>query len=191
MEVGFITGARQVVRWAFNGKKGDVSEINECDNKFVAAVHKGRLPKGYQSLASVTPQLRSELAAKKKGEEIAANLKAKNLSSLQGYAEAMNATPDSVKFITMATPRITNIGVEPKLNALISLAPLNSVSGPIAGSNGVYVFEVTNRVNDSQEYNEKAQISMMESNNSYRIGGLLFLYMQQNADIEDNRIRFY
>ena len=190
-EIGFITGARQVVRWAFNGKKGDVSEINECDNRFVVAVHKGRLPKGYQSLASATPQLRSELAAKKKGEEIAANLKAKNLKSIQDYAEAMNTTLDSVKFITMSTPRITNIGVEPKLNALISLAPLNSVSEPIPGSNGVYVFEVTNRVNNGQEYDEKTQIKMMESNNSYRIGGLLFRYMQQDADIEDNRIRFY
>ena len=191
MEIGFITGARQVVRWAFNGKKGDISEINECNDKFIAAVHKGRLPKGYQSLASVAPQLRSELAAKKKGEEIAANLKAKNLKSLQDYAVAMSAAPDSVQFITMATSRITKIGVEPKLNALISLAPLNSVSEPVAGSNGVYVFEVTNRTNEGQEYDEKSQIDMMESNNTYRIGGLLFRYMQQNAEIEDNRIRFY
>ena len=191
MTLGFVTGARQVVRWAFNGKKGDISEINECDDKFVAAVHKGRLPKGYQSLASVAPQLKSELATKKKGEEIAANLKAKNLNSLLDYSIAMNVNIDSVKFITMATSRITNIGIEPKLNALISHASLNSLSEPVAGNNGVYVFEVTNRTNNAETYDEKSQISMMESSNSYRIGGLLFRYMQQNTDIEDNRIRFY
>ncbi|MDR0572924.1 MAG: SurA N-terminal domain-containing protein [Tannerella sp.] len=191
MAIGNITGARQVVRWAFNSKKGDISEINECDDKFVVATHKGRLPEGYQSLASVTPQLKAELAARKKGEELAANLKSKNLSTIAAYADAMNTNPDTVRFITMATSRITNIGAEPKLNALVAAAPLNKVSEPVVGNNGVYVFEVTNRTNDNSVYDEKIQISMLEANNAYRVGGLAFRYMQQHAKIEDNRIRFY
>ncbi|MDR2679586.1 MAG: SurA N-terminal domain-containing protein [Tannerella sp.] len=191
MTIGNITGARQVVRWAFNNKKGRISDINECDNAFVVAAHKGKLPKGYQSLASVTPQLKAELAAKKKGEEIAAGLKAKNLSSIAAYAEAMSANPDTVKFITMGTTRITNIGVEPKLNTYITFSPPNRVSEPIAGNNGVYVFEVVNRTTNDTPYDESSQKSMLEANNSYRIGSFALRYMQQNADIEDNRIRFY
>jgi peptidyl-prolyl cis-trans isomerase D len=191
MTIGAITGARQVVRWAFNNKKGKVSDINECDDKLVVIAHKGRLPKGYQSLASVTPQLKAELAAKKKGEEIAANLKAKNLSSIAAYAEAISANPDTVKFITMATSRITNIGVEPKLNAFITSSPLNKVSEPVAGNNGIYVFEVVNRTTDSNPYDESSQKSTLEASNSYRIGNFALRYMQQEADIEDNRIRFY
>lgn len=191
MTLGSITNARQVIRWAFNNKKGEISEINECDDKFVVATHKGRLPEGYQSLATVTPQLKAELATIKKGEEIAANLKSKNLSSIPAYANAMNTNPDTVKFITMGTSRITNIGIEPKLNALISAAPLNQVSEPVAGNNGVYVFEVINRTDNNNAYDEKQQISMLEANNAYRISGFLFRYLQQNAEIEDNRIRFY
>jgi peptidyl-prolyl cis-trans isomerase D len=191
MSIGIVTGARQVVRWAFNNKKGQISDINECDDKFVVAVHKGKLPKGYQSLASVTPQLKAELAAKKKGEKIAADLKARNLSSIEAYADAMSATPDTVKFITMATTRITNIGVEPKLNALISMSPLNKVSDPVAGNNGVYVFKVSNRTNDNTPYDESRQKSMLEASNSYRIGNMAIRHIQQQADIEDNRIRFY
>jgi peptidyl-prolyl cis-trans isomerase D len=191
MMIGAITGARQVVRWAFNNKKGHISEINECDDKFVVAAHKGKLPEGYQSLASVTPQLKAELAARKKGEKIAANLKAKNLSTIAAYAETMSATPDTVRFITMATSRITNIGVEPKLNALIALSPLNKVSEPVAGNNGVYVFEVINRTKGNSTYDESRQKSMIEANNSYRIGNFALRYMQQEAEIEDNRIRFY
>ncbi|MDR1525562.1 MAG: SurA N-terminal domain-containing protein [Tannerella sp.] len=191
MTIGNITGARQVVRWAFNNKRGQISDINECDNVFVVAAHKGRLPEGYQSLASATPQLKAELVAKKKGEEIAAGLKAKNLSSLSAYAEAVSANPDTVKFITMGTTRITNIGVEPKLNAFITLSPPNKVSEPIAGNNGVYVFEVINRTTNNTPYDESSQKSMLEANNSYRIGSFALRYMQQNADIEDNRIRFY
>ena len=189
--LGIITGARQVVRWAYNGKKGQVSDIIECDNKFVVASHRGRLPEGYQSIETVTPQLKAELTSKKKSEEIAANLKAKNLSSISAYANAMNTNPDTVKFITMETSRISNIGVEPKLNALIALAPVNSISAPVAGDNGVYVFEVINRTNSENVYDEKEQIKMLQSNNEYRINGYLFRYLQQDAKIEDNRIRFY
>ncbi|MDR3251694.1 MAG: SurA N-terminal domain-containing protein, partial [Tannerella sp.] len=189
--IGLITGARQVVRWAFNSNKGQISEINECDDKFVVAAMKGKLQEGYQSLNAVSEQLKTEIATRKKGEEIAANLKAQNLSSIEQYASAMNETPDTVKFITMGTSRITNIGIEPKLNALITAAPLNRVSEPVAGNNGVYVFSVTNRTQSNKTFDQQTEKTMLEAEYSYRIGSLLFRYLQQSAEIEDNRIRFY
>jgi len=103
----------------------------------------------------------------------------------------MDTNPDTVRYITMATSRITNIGIEPKLNALVTLAPVNIVSEPVVGNNGVYIFEVINRIENNSIYDEKEQTNMLESNNAYRISGLLFRYMQQNADIDDNRIRFF
>jgi len=189
--VGSVSGARQVVRWAFNNKKGQISEIFECDNTFVVALHKGKLPEGYQSLASVTPQLKMDLATRKKGEELAAQLKSKNLLTIDDYAEAMNTNPDTVKFITMSTSRIANIGVEPKLNARIALAPLNKVNEPVVGNNGVYVFEVFDRTISEQPFDLASQIGMLESNNAYRIGGFVFRYMQQQAKVTDNRVLFY
>ena len=189
--VGSISGARQIVRWAFNNKRGQISDITECDNTFVVAVHKGRVPEGFQSLASVTPQLRRELAMRKKGEELAATLKAKNLSSIVEYADAMNTTPDTVKFLTMSTQRIANIGMEPKLNAFVTFTPVNTVSDPVAGNNGVYVFEVFARTNDQHLYEEAHHRRNLEYNNAYRLGGYVFQFMQQNAKIQDNRIRFF
>ena len=65
--------------------------------------------------------LKSELIAQKKGEKIAQDLSAKNLSSVDAYAQAMNSSADSVKFVSFATRRIAGIGVEPKLNAMVSV----------------------------------------------------------------------
>ncbi|MDR1813281.1 MAG: SurA N-terminal domain-containing protein [Tannerella sp.] len=190
--VGTITGARQVVRWAFNSKKGQIAdEIFECDGKFIVAANKGKLPEGYQSLIAVTPQLKAEIIAQKKGEKIAADLKAKNLTSLSSYAETIGVLPDTVRYINMATSRITKIGSEPKLNALIAAAPLNTLSEPVVGNNGVYVFEVINRTNEDFTYDEKQTINMINANNAYKIGGLAFRNIQQKAKIVDNRIRFY
>jgi peptidyl-prolyl cis-trans isomerase D len=190
-QIGAVSGARQVIRWVFNGKKGQISEIFECDNKFVVAANKGISPAGYQSLASVTPQLKSYLVAKKKGEEIAAGLKAKNLTSINAYAEAMETTPDTVRFITMATPRITGIGFEPKLNAFITYSPLNQVSEPIVGENGVYVFEVINRTASPATFDEKKEREMLQMNNQYRINGMALRNLQDKAKIIDNRVRFF
>ena len=189
--VGSVSGARQLVRWTFNNKKGRISDITECDNSFVVAVHKGRQPEGYQSLASVTPQLQRELVTRQKTEELAAKLASKNFNSVMDYAEEMNTSLDTIKFITMSTSPIANIGAEPKLNAYITFAPLNTIQAPVAGNNGVYVFEVINRTNDQHLYVEENQKRTMVYNNSYRIGGLAFQFMQQNAKIEDNRIRFF
>ena len=189
--VGSVSGARQLVRWAFNNKKGQISDITECDDKFVVAMHKGKLPEGYQSLASVTPQLREEIANQKKSEEFAAQLRSKNLSSISAYAQEMGTTLDTVKFITMATQRIANIGTEPKLNAFVTYAPMNIVQQPVAGSMGVYIFEVINRTNDQHLYVEENQKKLLDSNNAYRVGGLAFQHMQQSSKIEDNRVRFF
>ena len=191
MTLGAISGARQIVRWAFNNKKGQISEIHDCENAFVVAAHKGKLPEGYQSIASVTPQLKAELAARKKGEVLAASLKSRNLSSIIAYADVMNTIPDTIRFITPATQRIATIGIEPNLSAHIAIAPLNKISEPIVGNNGVYVFEVIDRTTDEVEYDENYQIGMIDANNAYRIGQLAFRFMQQKAKIEDNRIRFY
>jgi peptidyl-prolyl cis-trans isomerase D len=190
-QIGLISGARQVVRWVFNGKKGQISDIFECDDKFVVAANKGIIAEGYQSLAAVTPQLRSNLAAQKKGEEIAAELKAKNLTSINAYADAMEAIPDTVRFITMGTSRITNIGYEPKLNALVTCSPLNQVSEPIVGDNGVYVFEVVNRTTSPATFDEERERNMLQMNNQYRISGMALRNLQNKAKIVDNRVRFF
>lgn len=189
--LGFLRNSRQVVRWAFETDKGKVSDIFECDDKFIAAVMKGTIPEGYRSVASVTPQLENELRSKKKGEIIVQDLKAKNLTSVSAYAQAMDSKVDSVKFVGFNTSRISGIGVEPKLNAVAFVSPVGQVSQPIAGNNGVYVLEVTGKNKDQGTYDEAAQMSTINATNSYRIGFSAVRLLIDQAKVVDNRIRFY
>ncbi len=189
--LGSIKNSRQVIRWAFQHDKGEISEIFECDDKFVIAGVEGTIKDGYRSVASVTPALKSEIAAQKKGEKISADLKAKNLTSVEAYAEAMGAKTDSVKFVSFGTRRISGIGVEPKLNAMVSLAEVGQVSEPVAGNNGVYVFKVYEKNKDAKEYNEANEIKALDASNAYRFGYQAIQSLVNKADIEDNRIRFF
>ncbi|MDF9831779.1 SurA N-terminal domain-containing protein [Parabacteroides sp. PF5-6] len=189
--LGFLPSSRQVVRWAFETDKGKVSDIFECNDKFIAAVMKGTVPEGYRSVASVTSQLESELRAQKKGEIIAQDLKAKNLTSVSAYAQAMNSKVDSVKFVGFNTSRISGIGVEPKVNAVAFASPQGQVSQPIVGTNGVYVLEVTGKNKDDRAYDEAEQLNTINSANSYRYGFSAIRALVDQASVIDNRIRFY
>ena len=200
-QLGMIQDARQVVRWAFENKtKGKVSDIKECKSRianssdykttYVVAILRNVLPEGYQSFETVAPTIRRELAVRKKGEDVAAGLKAKNLTSLEAYASAMNSRIDTVKFITMNTSRITGIGIEPILNASVAYAKPNTLTGPVAGYNGVYVFRVYNRTKEAGAYNEQAQMREIEANMAPRVGYFAIQKLVDNSKINDNRIRF-
>ncbi|MDR1161290.1 MAG: SurA N-terminal domain-containing protein [Tannerellaceae bacterium] len=188
--VEMITQSRQVVRWAFQNKKGSISEIFECDNKFVVAAVQGTIPEGYRPL-SLVEDLKPVIIAEKKGKIIADELKGKNLTSVDEYALAMSASVDSVKFINFNTRRITGIGAEPTLNAMITLARPGKVSEPVIGNNGVYVFQVYERHQENVTYDEKAQIATLDASNAYRFGYQAIQTLMNKAKITDNRIRFY
>ncbi|MDR1556367.1 MAG: SurA N-terminal domain-containing protein [Tannerellaceae bacterium] len=190
--LGSIPQSRLVIRWAFEHSKGDISEIFDCDSKyFVVAALQGTIREGYRSMASVEPSLKSEIIAQKKGEKIAADLKSKNLSSLDAYAQTIGATIDSVKFVSFNTTRITGIGLEPRLNAMISLTETGRLSEPVIGNNGVYVFQVINREQNDREYNEAEEIRTIESSYSFRFGYQAIQSLINHAEVVDNRIRFY
>lgn len=189
--LGSVQNSRQVIRWAFQNDKGAISEIFECNDKFVVAAMKGSLDEGYRPVELVAAPLKAELIAQKKGEQIAAALAAKNLTSVEAYAEAMGAKMDSVKFVNFATRRISGIGIEPNLNAAVAMAQVDQVSAPVKGNNGVYVFKVYARNKDAKTYDEAEQVRTLDATNAYRVGFQAIQSLINKAEVEDNRIRFY
>ena len=189
--LGSVQNSRQVIRWAFQNDKGAISEIFECNDKFVVAAMKGSLDEGYRPVELVAAPLKAELIAQKKGEQIAAALAAKNLTSVEAYAEAMGTKVDSVKFVNFATRRISGIGIEPNLNAAVAMAQVDQVSAPVKGNNGVYVFKVYARNKDAKTYDEAEQVRTLDATNAYRVGFQAIQSLINKAEVEDNRIRFY
>lgn len=189
--LGTITNSRPVIRWAFQNDKGAISEIFECGDKFVIAALQNELPEGYRPFEMVAPSLKAELVNQKKGDKIASELAAKNLTTIEAYAQAMNASVDSVKFVNFGTRRIAGMGMEPKINGAVALAEVNQVSAPVKGNNGVYVFKVYAKNKENKTYNEVDEMRTLEAPNMYRFGYQAIQALVGKADVEDNRIRFY
>lgn len=189
--VGAIRDGRQAVRWAFNNKKGQLSEIIEADNKFVVLGIAGVYEQGYASIGQVRDILKAQLLKDKKAELIMNDLKGKNLTSLDGYAQAMKASVDTAKFVTFNTRRISGMGEEPMLNGLAPFAPENQLQGPIKGNEGVFVFSVISKTPTEKGFDAKEEQQLLENAFNYRAVYQTLDVLRKDADITDSRVKFF
>ena len=190
--IGAISNVRQLIRWAFDQKKGAVSDnIFECQDKFVIAAVSGFQKEGFRPLAAVSDILKRELLNDRKAEKVLANLKGKQFDSLEQYAEAMSSSVQSVKFVNFATNRISGIGVEPTITANAPMMEVGKISRPLQGLNAVYVLKITDRHENKEAFNLQAQRQILEGSNAYRFKYQTMQVLREKANIEDDRIRFY
>ncbi len=189
--LGAIEDTKEVTRWAFEQKKaGKVSNIITVNNNyfFVVAV-KGIHKEGYTPVSEVAPVIKSILYAEKLGEKKAAEVseKIKGLDTMEAIAAALNTTVSTKEGITFAS--MTSQGLDPKFIGAVSVAEPNRISKPLAGNIGVYVYKV--KAHDTgaffTEDDAKARDSQMSQ---YSLQSLLPV-MMQDADVKDNRARFY
>jgi len=189
--LGQIPNSRQVITWAANEKKmGSVRKFDLTNLRIVARVDQV-IPAGTTPLSEVSESIRALLVNQKKAEKIITDLGSQNLSSLEGYAAAMNSVTDTVKFVNFTTRNITGVGFEPILNAASAFAPLNSIAGPMKGNMGVYVATVTSRTEGTEPYDADEQKVFMMNNNAYRLQMQSIEVLKNRLGVEDNRFQFF
>ena len=189
--LGQIQGSRQVITWAANEKEvGAVRKFDLTNMRVVARVDQ-IIPAGTTPLSEVSESIKSRLINDKKAEKLIADLSQKNLSSLEDYAEAMNSTVDTVRFVNFTTQNITGIGYEPVVNSVASFAPIGQTVGPMQGNLGVFVANVTNRTEGTAEYDAEVQKETMLNNNAYRIQMQAIETLKDELGVLDNRFRFF
>ena len=187
---GSIGHAKEVTRWAFDNKPGKVSNIITVDNNyfFVVAVKEAH-KEGIASVTEVAPQIRTQLYTEKYGVkrqgEIAAEIA--GMTDMEAIAEKLGttvSTQNDVAFAAMGTR-----SMDPKFVGAIAAAKEGEISGPIAGAFAVYVFKVLGRetgsfYTESDAKNANAQILNYATQ-------MIVPVMMQDADVKDNRVRFY
>ncbi len=188
--LGSIDNTKEITRWAFENKAGKVSDIKTIDNNyFFIATVKGVHKEGYAKISEVASQIRQQLyqekLAAKKAAEIAADIE--GLDDLQAIAEKLGTTVSTQNDIAFASMGAQ--GLDPKFIGALSVAPEGKVCGPVAGSIGVYVYKVTGRETGSFFTEDDAR-SRDEQMSRYS-AQMIIPTMMQDADIKDNRARFY
>ena len=189
--LGSIDDTKEVTRWVFEQKKpGKVSNIITVNNNyfFVVAL-KGIHKEGYAKVSEVASGIKSVLYAEKRGEKVAAEVaeKIKGLGSMEAIASALETTVSTKEGVTFAS--MTSQGLDPKFIGAISVAEPGRISAPLAGSIGVYVYKVT--AHDTGAFFTEDDAKARDAQMSQYELQMLVPVMIQDADVTDNRARFY
>ena len=188
--LGAIDDTKEVTRWAFDAKKGKVSDIITVNNNYFFVVALKDIHKeGYATVSEVTPGIRSILYREKLGVKKAAEVaeKIKGLDNLQAIADALGTTVSTKEGIAFSS--LTSQGLDPKFIGAVSVAEEGKICGPLAGNIGVYVYKVTGH--DTGAFFTEDDARARESQISQYSLQMLVPVMMQDADVKDNRARFY
>ena len=188
--LGAIDNTKEVTRWAFEAKKGQVSNIITVNNNyFIIAALKGIHKEGYTSVEEVASSISNILYREKAGEKKAAEVAEKivGLTDMQAIAEALGATVSTKEGVAFSS--MTSQGLDPKFIGAASVAEDGKIYGPLTGNVGVYVYKVTGRDTGAffTEEDAKARDAQMTQYSTQ----MLIPVMMEEAEVKDNRARFF
>ena len=187
--VGGVHNTREIVKWIFDAKEGDVSPLFECgDNNHMMVVVLDRINKaGYRNINLVADMLRSEIVRDKKAEQIMA--KYGDFAKLSGAEDALT---DTIKHITFSAPVYVSKtrASEPVLSALASKTEVNQISPLVKGNAAVYAMQVLSRNNGTETYDEKTESTTVRATAS-RFASMFINDLYDKAKVKDTRYLFF
>ena len=187
-KVNNLKNSRGIVRWAFEAKEGQLSDVFECGDQFVVAALTEVNEGDYRTLDEVRMELTMQATADKKAEYLMAQLK--DVKTLEEAATLWGVEIQKAENINLASTRMGAAGVEPAVIGAAMALESNSTSAPVKGNVGVYMVRIGEKTVAEGELNTETEISNLNMRNSYSIPYQAIALIEENAEVEDNRARF-
>ncbi len=192
--VANIHSTRETLKWIFEAEEGAVSPLYECgDNDHLLVVVLDKINRiGFRGLddAQVKEMVKAEVVKDKKADAILAKLNGvKNIAS----AKAKGAKVSDVNQITFAAPVFVSAtgASEPALSGAVSATKKGAFSSrAVKGNAGVYLFQVTGKVNRPVKFDDKSQ-EQKSRQKSMQYAGNFMNELYLNAKVVDNRYLFF
>ncbi len=190
-----ITGigqARDLVRWAYDAKKGDVSNVFTFEDKYVVGVLTGIREEGTATVDQVRPQVEAEVKKQKKAAQLIEKLQ--NPASIDAAAKNANQPVLKAEGVSFGTPFIPSLGFEPKVVGAAFNKSWGTAksSAPIEGTAGVYVIKVDSYQPTGAPVQElSAQRAAYEQNIKGMLDQQLFDVLKKQSNVKDSRGKFF
>ena len=188
--LGAIENTKEVTRWAYEAKVGDVSNIITVNNNyFIVAALKGIHKEGFTPVAEVAENIKNILYDEKVMDKKASEVSEKiaGLNDMQAIAEALGttvSTKDGISFSSM-----TAQGLDPMFIGAASASEDGKICGPVKGNIGVYVYKVTGR--DTGAFFTEDDAKVRDAQMAQYAAQMLVPVMMDDAEVKDNRARFF
>ena len=187
-KINDLKNSRGIVRWAFEAKEGQLSDVFECGDQFVVAALTEVNDGEYRTINEVRMELQMQATADKKAEYLMAQLK--GVTTLEQAAEIFDAEIQTAEDITLASTRLGAAGIEPAVIGAALALENNTTSAPVKGNVGVYMVRIGEKTVTEGELNATQEIANLNMRTSYSVPYQAIALIEENAEVEDNRARF-
>lgn len=185
--------AKDLVRWIYKAKKGDVSEVFEFKDRYIVANLVSVKDKGIAPLEEVREDVTKKAIRDKKAEQFIAEFasKAGASKSIDDIATKMNLIVEKADNLTFASYNIPAVGREDALIGTATAMKNGAISKVIKGDNGVFVVFI-NAVNEAALPRDfKGKQKEMEQAANGRVDYEMYDALREKAEIEDHRGKFF
>lgn len=187
--------AREVVRWAFNAKVGDVSEVMTVGgDKYIIAHLTLIREKGKASFESAKDRVKADYLKDMKAEQLTEKLKTamEGASDLNAVSQKINQAVTPVPSQTFENASIPYVGYDPSFaGAIAGTSTVNKLMGPVKGDAAVYAYTVSKITEAPAITDYTAQKSEISSGIQQRIEYGYFEILKELKNVKDNRYLFY
>ncbi|GAB4205271.1 MAG: peptidyl-prolyl cis-trans isomerase [Bacteroidia bacterium] len=184
-----LENSKEFTRWVYKAKKGDVSPVFEFKNKFIVAKLTHIKNKGVLPLEEVKEEVVVRVIRDKKAEKILKEFESAGTSDITAIANKLNISTQKQDNLTFNSFNVFGIGREDALVGTSYALPLNKISHPVKGENGVFVVIKTN-----EKLENTADLNMLQKQNAMMLGSRaeyeVYNALKEKANIEDYRGRF-
>lgn len=189
--------SRDIIRWSFGSDEiGAVSPevyiqedpVRYFNSKYFVGCLNSIQAKGTPSLANIKDQLQVPLMNQKKGEMLAGKIAGMDMSSI---VSSYSGERDTISNASFSSRFLGSIGNEPKVIANAMRLNENETSQAIVGTNGVYIIKVLSKSDAPASTNIPQLRKQAKGNIEPQIRTGLLSSLKKNANISDNRFKFY
>ncbi len=176
-----LADSRELVRWAYDAKVGAISDIFPVGDDYVVAVVTEIDNEDYTPIEKVANNIRQTLITDKKFENIVSEMKGSTIKRSpktlvpKSFLSNMSVTDRSLS---------VNMGVEPRvIGAITATEQTNTLSKPVKGNVGAYVFVVTDIQEAETPQSIEAEKVRAEVSSQGMIQRRLFDFLEQMLNV--------
>jgi peptidyl-prolyl cis-trans isomerase D len=189
---------RTLIMSLFQAEKGKIildnsqQAVFEINDKYVVAYCTKVQSDGIAPVKDVENDIKFALIKDKKAELLSSEFNKNNSAgkTLDDIARTMGLTVQEATKINFRSYTVQGVGTEPALIAAASVAKQGVVSGPVKGTNGVYML-AANNVTPSQGEEIKRVKDRMKATLQVRGNYEAYEALRKAANIQDKRYKFY
>lgn len=187
-----LDAAKDLIRWTYKAKKGDVSPVFEFKDRFIVASLVAIKEKGIAPLEEVKDDVTAKAIRDKKAETFMAefNTKAGASKSIDDIASKMGLPAENAENLSFSAYNVANIGREDALIGTATSMKTGATSKAIKGDNGVFVVSIASVKEAVLPQDFKGKQREVEQMNTGRVDYELFDALKEKANIEDHRGKF-